>query len=286
MIRELTTNRKIALAKTIRAVVMLGRRACGRGTDAQVRRMGIQWQLDLNEGIDFAIYILGGFELRTLRLYRSLVRPGDTVLDIGANIGAHTLPLAQLVGPSGRVVAFEPTQFAFTKLQRNLALNPELATRVTLRQVALMESSSARVPEHIYSSWPLDRQESLHAVHGGQLQDTNGAAAHTLDLVVEASGITRVDFVKLDVDGHEPQVLAGALGTLRRFKPKILIEWAPYLFEGRDSLLDPALEALRSLGYRARVAGSNAVGNVPRHRNDLFVSVSHGSSINLLLEST
>lgn len=283
---ELTTNRKIALAKTLRAVVMLGRRACGRGTAVQVRRMGIQWQLDLNEGIDFAIYILGGFELRTLRLYRSLVRPGDTVLDIGANIGAHTLPLAQLVGPTGRIIAFEPTRFAFKKLQHNLALNPELATRVTLQQVALMESATASVPAHIYSSWPLDTQKSLHEVHGGQLQDTNGAAAHTLDQVVEASGVARVDFVKLDVDGHEPQVLAGALGTLRRFKPRILIEWAPYLFEGRDPLLNPALEALRSLGYRARVAGSNAIGEVPRHRGDLFVPMANGSSINLLLEST
>ena len=282
---ELTTHRKIALAKTIRAVVMLGRRACGRGTDARVQRMGIQWQLDLNEGIDFAIYILGGFELRTLRLYRSLVRPGDTVLDIGANVGAHTLPLAQLVGPTGRIFAFEPTRFAFEKLQRNLMLNPELVPRVTLQQVALMESATVPVPEHIYSSWPLDTQESLHAVHGGQLQDTDGAAAQTLDQVVAAAGVARVDFVKLDVDGHEPQVLAGALGTLRRFKPKILIEWAPYLFEGRDSLLDSALEALRSLGYRARVAGRTAVGEVPRHRNDLFVSMSNGSSINLLLES-
>lgn len=86
----------------------------------RVRRDGIHWDLDLSEGIDFAIFLLGGLELRTLRLYRRLVQPGDTVLDVGANIGAHALPLARLVGASGRVVAFEPTQFAFCKLQRNL----------------------------------------------------------------------------------------------------------------------------------------------------------------------
>lgn len=281
---ELTTHTKLALARTARSLVMLGRRASGAGTRAIVRRRGIRWDLDLNEGIDFAIYLLGGFELRTLQQYRTIVRPGDTVLDIGANIGAHTLTFAQLVGPTGQVIAFEPTRFAFQKLQRNVMLNPDLAPRIRALQVALLESEGAKVPEQIYSSWPLNSRDSLHAVHGGQLQDTNGAVAASLDQVIDTLGLARVDFVKLDVDGHEPQVLAGAVRTLRKFRPRILVEWAPYLFEGRDALLNPALAELCAIGYRARVAGSKVVGDLPRHREDLFVPMARGASINLLLE--
>ena len=281
---ELTTHTKLALARTARSLVMLGRRASGTGTRTLVHRRGIRWDLDLNEGIDFAIYLLGGFELRTLRQYRAIVRPGDTVLDIGANIGAHTLPFAQLVGPTGQVLAFEPTRFAFHKLQRNVMLNPVLAPRIRALQVALLESEVAKVPEHIYSSWPLDARDSLHAVHGGQLQDTNGAVATSLDQVIDTLGLDRVNFVKIDVDGHEPQVLAGAVQTLRKFRPKILVEWAPYLFEGREALLNPALAELSAIGYRARVAGSKVVGDLPRHRADLFVPIARGASINLLLE--
>jgi len=281
---ELTTSRKIALARTARALVMLGRRVLGAGDQAVVHRGGIKWDLDLREGIDFAIYLLGGFEVRTLRLYARLIRRGDTVLDIGANIGAHTLPFAKLVGSHGRVVAFEPTQYAFGKLQRNLALNPELASRVSAYQVALLESRLADVPRQIYSSWPLEAATDLHSVHGGKMQSTQGAHAATLDQMVEVIGLERVNFIKVDVDGHEPEVLAGALETIGRFRPRILLEWAPYLFEHKDRLLEDAMRGLRDLGYRAYVAGSAVSGDVPKDRHTLFTPLTQGASVNLLLE--
>ena len=63
-----------------------------------------------------------------------LTETSSLVLDIGASIGAHTLLLASLVGPNGRVMAFEPDDFAFRKLRRNLDLNPQVTSRVeTLR---------------------------------------------------------------------------------------------------------------------------------------------------------
>ena len=103
--------------------------------------------------------------------------------------------------------------------------------------------------------------------------------------MVESLALRRVDFIKLDVDGHEPEVLAGALGTIERFRPRMLVEWAPYLFEGRDSVLSEALRGLRRLGYRARVAGSSVTGDVPVDRHTLFVPLAPGASINLLLEA-
>src|SRR5687767_12418481 len=101
----LSTRTKMFLARVAQGVVMAGLRIVGQGPEVIVRRGGLRWKLDLEEGIDFAIFIMGALEPSAVAAYRDLVRPGATVLDIGANIGAHTLPLAKAVGPTGRVLA-------------------------------------------------------------------------------------------------------------------------------------------------------------------------------------
>src|SRR2546423_1295891 len=120
----LKTSHKILIARLLNWIVTGARKLVGLGPQVTVIRQGVKWTLDLNEGIDFSIWLLGGFEPQTLRQYEKLVKPGSTVIDIGANVGAHTLPFARLVGKSGRVVAFEPTKWAIGKLKRNLELNP------------------------------------------------------------------------------------------------------------------------------------------------------------------
>jgi tRNA G37 N-methylase Trm5 len=107
---NLNTSQKIKIATVAYKLVAGVRRVLGKSDHAVIRRNGITWELDLQEGIDFSIFLFGGFELATLRLYDSILRPGDIVLDVGANIGAHTLPFARLVGKDARVYAFEPTQ--------------------------------------------------------------------------------------------------------------------------------------------------------------------------------
>src|SRR6266850_1982257 len=123
----LSTKTKIRLATFLSRSVRAVRRMAGAKNDlVVVQRGGLRWQLDLNEGIDFSIYLLGAFERSAISTYRRLIPPAAVVLDIGANVGAHTLHLARAVGEDGRVYAFEPTVYAFDKLQRNLALNPDI----------------------------------------------------------------------------------------------------------------------------------------------------------------
>src|SRR5258708_21501632 len=125
------TTHKIAGARAVYGVVRAGRALFGRSDQSIVVRGGISYDLELSQGIDFAIYLGNIYERQTKAALRRLVSPGSLVLDIGANIGAHTLDLAQLVGPNGRVIAFEPTDYAFRKLGRNLDLTPELKSRAT-----------------------------------------------------------------------------------------------------------------------------------------------------------
>ncbi len=246
----LNTRQKIIVARFAHWFVKGWRRLRGLPARAEFTRSGLRWMLDLNEGIDFSIYLLGSFESDVVRYYEKRIRPGDVVLDIGANIGAHTLHFARSVGAKGRVFAFEPTAYAHAKLRANLALNPELEPQVTLRQTLLMDTPGAAVPETICSSWPLAHEEGLHPEHLGKPHSTEGAGCSTLDEAMAAAGVERVAFVKLDVDGHELSVLHGATKTLRASRPPILIELCPHVCVEHGYPFSKLMGCLLELGYR------------------------------------
>ena len=265
------TKHKIALATIAYRTIGTFRKIAGAGDEVTVTRRGIRYHLDLSEGIDLAIYLQGQFEPDTALACSRYIKPGETVLDIGANIGAHTLSLAKLLGETGRVLAFEPTNYAFAKLTRNLALNPDLARRIETFQCFLGPSHEAELPKAIYASWPLKGGAQLHAEHLGQPMTTEGAQVRSLDTLLSECGISRVDFVKLDVDGHEAGVLAGAQKMLQRDRPTILMEFAPYLLAEHGVNPRKVYSQLTAYGYR--FYGLMDDSGRPQSLDDLFVSV-------------
>jgi FkbM family methyltransferase len=228
---------------------MAGRWSVGQGPIVLCRRGASQWKLDLREGVDFSIFLLGSFEPEMVAAYRRMIPAGAVVIDIGANIGAHTLPIAASVGTAGRVVAVEPTRYAFERLEEHVLLNPALAGRITLLQAMLMGSRKAALAEKIASSWPLDPPDEANAEHGGVGKATTGAVVSTLDDVVLDLDLKSVDFMKLDVDGYEVEVLRGARDTLRRFAPVIFFEHSPYLVAEMGYNPDEIAEILTDAGY-------------------------------------
>jgi FkbM family methyltransferase len=273
----LTTKSKIKIAAALSHIVRTARTAVGSTSDnVLVKRDGIAWRLDLKEGIDFGIF-LGLYERSTTRAIRQWVRPGNIVLDVGANIGTHTLELARRVGPGGKVFAFEPTVFAHSKLLQNLALNPSLAAIVKPEQLMLAASDDRAAELQIYSSWPLIRVDSLHANHLGRLQSTEGSRAICLDTYLRQAGVAGVDFIKLDVDGFECEVLEGARHCLDVFRPTILLELAPYVLRERGASLTQLVGILGRSGYCfARLDGE---GFDPP---TLESKIADGSSINVI----
>jgi FkbM family methyltransferase len=282
-IAPVKTATKIACASALSAVVRGARRLCRRPAHGVFRRGGILWDLDLREGIDFAIYLFGRFEPATVSAYSRRVRQGAVVVDIGANIGAHSLHFARLVGPDGRVLAFEPTQYAFAKLRRNIELNPGLASRILPSQSMLVATDGVAVPAAIYSSWPLVASGDLHAVHRGELRSTSGASAVTLDAALEAAGHERVDVIKLDVDGNEPEVVAGGKRILERSRPVIFMELAPYLYPAGDPRFATMLATLTTLGYR--FVDERTARPVPDTAAALAELVGEGASVNVIAEA-
>lgn len=276
------TRTKINLVRYLYRVVSFCRLLFGLSDRVQVRRGGINWDLDISEGIDFSIFVVRTFERSTAHALKSLTKSGDTILDIGANIGAHTLPLASAVGPDGHVIAFEPTDFAFSKLKRNLALNPEMSRRVTAEQMMLVAEAGAKETASQYSSWPLKERRELHKVHLGQQMTSLHAKSVRLDDYLKSNKINHVNLIKLDVDGHELQVLRGAVDCLNRFRPCIVMEFASYLYqEYHDSFVE-LIDLLNGYGYQYRECGSRK--RKPLDSTVLQEQIPYGASINVILE--
>lgn len=277
----LSSRRKIQIAQGIHRVTTLFRgKILGKPSQGEFTRQGLRWQLDLNEGIDFAIWLTGAFERRLQLVYTRHIKPGMTVLDLGANIGAHTLPLARLVGPKGKVIAVEATKFAIEKLQRNLALNPGLETPVELVHALLGANGARSAPSHLYSSWPLTGGSDLHPELRGALKPIGGAACTTVDSLVERNSHVKVDWIKLDVDGHELEVLQGAQTTLTRHRPKILIEFAPYCHSERPGNFTELVALLLDSHYDLSVAESGR--RLPPNPEKIEGMITPGGSINVL----
>ncbi|MCC5838944.1 MAG: FkbM family methyltransferase [Opitutales bacterium] len=225
----LSTKTKLKIANALSKAFVRGRALGGLKSEGVFRRRGIHWWLDLNEGIDFAIFLFGAFEPGTRRYYTRRIQKGYTVLDIGANIGAHSLPFAYLVGPAGRVYCFEATEYAVGRLRRNIDLNPLVRDRVKVVHALLTDGSDRFDGVHaIESRWPLDASiASRVSAHGGEAEGLGAAKRASLDSLLASEGLERVDFVKLDVDGYEWPILQGARQTIETHRPTVLLELAP-----------------------------------------------------------
>lgn len=276
----LTTRQKLFIAKTLRGPFALANRLLGCGTNLIARRDDIVWKLDLDEGIDLHIFLFGCFEPTTTKAIAKLLKPGDVVVDIGANIGAHTIPMARRVGTSGHVYAFEPTSFAFQKAVANLQLNPDIATQVTLEQMFITDDSNPEVPSAIYSSWPLDSKEELHPLMCAAAKTTQDAKSSTLDAYVEGKQLTKLDLVKLDVDGYECTVLRGAGRTLERFKPILVMELAPYLVNEHGGSLKELIGHLSKHSYK--IVDETSGKELSLNERDLAMLLPYGSGINVI----
>jgi len=206
-----------------------------RGRKVRATVDGLTFDLDLSEVIDTSMY-LGRYEPDVTAAFERYCRPGDTVLDIGANVGAHTLRVAKLVGEKGRVYAFEPMDYAYQKLLRNLALN-SFATIKTFR-IALSDQDLPQQQINFRSSWLTNR---------ARMDSPSVVDFVKLDNWCGANDIDRIDLIKIDVDGNEYGVLAGGYKTIEACRPTFIMEAAGLHFENPDR--NP-LALLKNLGYR------------------------------------
>ena len=186
-------------------------------------------------------YLLGTAEPHLQRIIREYVKPGDTVYDIGANIGYVSLSLAKQVGPTGRVIAFEPVPKNIERLQQNIALNK-------IENVQVFECAASNVNGEAI----IRMTDSLSMASLVWHQDNPQATEITIrtvviDEMVEKGELPCPSFVKIDVEGFEAGVLQGMVRTLKRAMPVLFVECS-------DAGRETAWQLLSGLGYRCESA--------------------------------
>lgn len=182
---------------------------------------------------DFLIYYFGMVDGRETRAISRLLHPGDICVDAGANSGWYTLLFGALAGPAGTVHAFEPDPRAFVQLSDNVALSRNRAA-VRLNNVALGRSAGTMPLYTTHNS----QLSSLHPIAPDFLPRQSDADAPdrpdqasvtTLDAYAGMMGLERIDFIKLDVEGSEFDVLCGGERVIRMgmVPPVLYVELNP-----------------------------------------------------------
>lgn len=202
---------------------------------------GVMLELDPTQYIDSEILNYGVFERHSVEWVKKLVRPGMVVLDVGANFGYYTMLFSQLVGPTGAVVAFEPSTRFRTRLRRHASLNDA-------RNVQVVSLALSNFPGELCLQMGGDTA-SFHWVAEGAPVGTETVVLDTLDNYVMSHGIEKIDFIKVDIDGHESKFIEGARDTLQRFMPTILIEFMHLALIEAGSGVEQLANQLKDLGY-------------------------------------
>lgn len=185
------------------------------------------------------IITYGEFGEIQLEMFSQIIRPGHTVLDVGANIGGYTLPFAQAVGPSGTVWAYEPQPVVFQNLCANLALNGLVNTRA-FNAGCGADSGQIMVPPIRY-----DTQGNFGGVSLDMFKEHGEATPIPIYKLDEHFTGRRLDFMKIDVEGMELDVLQGAQELIRKFQPIIYAE------NDRKEKSEALLQFIFDSGYNA-----------------------------------
>jgi FkbM family methyltransferase len=187
----------------------------------------------------------GEWEAQVWNAIRDGLEDGSVFLDVGAHIGYDTLKAAHHIGPTGRVVAFEPNPRIVQLLRDNVAASG--AANVMVQAIACSDTETTLTL--FDSTGSNSGGTSLAEANAGPASRAVTVPARRLDDVIQELGLSRVDVIKVDAEGAETLVLRGAQETLRRFKPRLVIEVIPSVLAGMGTSVDELEALIWSLGY-------------------------------------
>lgn len=179
------------------------------------------------------------FEAGPVEALRPLVRPGVTVIDVGANIGFFTARFGRWVSEGGRVIAIEPEKTNFDRLRRHIARRG-LEEVVDLLQAVAADAAG-------------ELQLNINPHHPGDHRIGDAGVpvkAVTIDALLAARGWPEFGLIKIDVQGAEARVLAGASDTIDRFHPALFVEIDDAALSGAGSGADELIASITGRGYR------------------------------------
>lgn len=213
----------------------------------RLKRYGLRFQYDPNSYIGRFIYYRGLYEETLLRTMESCLSSGMAFIDVGANVGQHSVVASKLVGPTGFVYSFEPQTGSRARLSRNVELNG--LRNVIISDLALgKESARANIYQLDEKN---DGMGTLNA--GGKACASEPVSIETLDSVMQGKDVSRGCVIKIDVEGGEMDVLQGSQRFLKEAKPKaIFVECCNEHLKRFSSSSAGLIRWLQEAGYMTR----------------------------------
>ena len=214
-------------------------------TDPFIATISDQFQITLWPWLwaDFCSYVLGSPEIYHLTYFRSRLHANSVVFDIGAYIGTYALAASQ-IARKGKVYAFEPNPQSAKRLQRS----------VQIRDIGNIQVVQAALGDHTgelpftLATYPPQSSLSDSPTSESDVQSIS-VQVENLDNYCQTRGITHADYLKIDVEGAELQVLQGAAGMIRASRPEMIIELHETMAPNFGYTTQNVVEYLQGLNY-------------------------------------
>jgi FkbM family methyltransferase len=185
---------------------------------------GIEMSLNYGEYVQDHILLYGNYEINTIALLKKILKPGDTFLDVGGHVGQYALEAAQIVGSSGKVISIEPNPRTFSYLLKNIRLNG-FGTIIPILGAASNSIGLVGMQLPPDNNWGTSREapnvENIEYY----------TIAIRLDELLHQLNVTKIDVMKIDVEGAELKVLEGLFESGYFVPRHILFEYIPEHFK-------------------------------------------------------
>jgi FkbM family methyltransferase len=195
-------------------------------------------------GLSKDLIVYGTREMLSTERVKKILKKGDVVLDIGANMGYYCLLESKLVGKKGKVYAIEPVKSNIDVLKFNIFLNKY--ENIQIDHLAIGN-------ENGHVDMFLTDKSNRHSIfkYEESTDKKERVPIMKLDTFVEKEGIKKIDFIRMDPEGYECEIIDGALNTLEKYKPKMFIEThSPLTKYMKDKSVKSMLKKLKKIGYK------------------------------------
>jgi FkbM family methyltransferase len=214
---------------------------------------GLRMYCDTGSFVEWRIFFYGHYNEGVARLIERYCRPGAIAIDIGANVGCNTLLISEGVGAGGRVIAIEPHPRIFQRLRRNIDLNA--LTNVHALECAVGDREGALTLFSLDAAHSLTARATVYADNlnvGDQLaggSERFDVRVRALDGIMAEQAPGRLDFIKLDTQGHEMPVLAGARESIAAHRPRIVFKYTREFWRNAGHDFGDARAFFEGFGY-------------------------------------
>jgi FkbM family methyltransferase len=232
---------------------------------------GLRLNVASDDETFWAVFSTGAFEPNEFRFLEDTLRPGMTVLDIGANIGLYSLFASRKVGPTGNELAIEASSREFAKLEDNISLNR--ARNISSFSFAVSNRRSTTQIRVATEDHAGNNSLGGFAYEQIKLAHIENVETFTLDEITARHCPARIDFIKMDIEGAELFALSGARKTIERSHPLMLIEVSDRSLSRQNCTSGQLLDLLESFGYTLSTFDPKTGSIVPAERGACVDSI-------------